>query len=418
MNLEVEIKSLLQKQNNLTFLEILTALDGDPVAIGDALYCMARDKKIKYENDHYFIQLVFAPFRNAKPIGNFSYSSIAEADQLPQFYMNTQLDNIVQRMQGQAGTCAGQSGAASRDLEYVMLTGELPTEADKRLVERDVDKGTHGSWYDILYPQSFSAAWLYYQARKEAGQPDDDGGGAYIWAICKVLKEQGCCLESQWRTPKDGRTNWKTPWPGYDSYVNEKATTTAPKHTIDGYSAIITKNDLKLALIKHGYALIGIRVYDAIYNHMEDGEFIQAGEAIGGHAVLAVGYDQTFVYVVNSWENCPKIWKMTWTYYQDNIGEAFVILDDKETKIAKELYSKINFTSTYPAEIKLGDKSLGITPTSVMLNTGISHTFTATFDGRTQTQTVVVGDVVDVHFTFRRYRALEMLDALIRLFKR
>ena len=372
MDPQTAVLNALQKLNNQTLEELFVNTGIDSRSLTAALETMIQQNKVEYEDCHYRLRLVFAPFRKGRKVGDLKYSAVLGTAEFPPAYLNKYTNHIVRRFQGNAGTCVGQSTAASRDLEYVMLTGEIPTAADKATVTRNIGKTYGQCWYDILYPTSFSAAWVYYKAREEAHQPDDDGGGAYVWAACKVLKEQGCCLESQWRTPKDGRTDWKTPVPGSDNFTNLTAGEFAPQHKIDGYSTIDTPNEMKAALYKHGYALIGIQVFDDIYDNMNAAEFTANGQSVGGHALVAVGYDEDYLYVINSWEDCPQIWKMKWAYYVANVGESYVILDDVETRIAARNYVKVPITSSYPAEITILQEKIGTTPTSALLNGGTS----------------------------------------------
>jgi C1A family cysteine protease len=143
-----------------------------------------------------------------------------------------------------------------------------------------------------------SRLFIYYNERVKLGTVDVDSG-AMIRDGIKSVSKQGVCTETSW--PYDiAKFTDQPPQACYDEALGNRATS---------YQRITpTLSQLK-GCLAHGYPIIfGFRVYESF----ESAEVAQTGvapmpqadeQALGGHAVLAVGYDDAggrFL-VRNSW---------------------------------------------------------------------------------------------------------------------
>ena len=146
-----------------------------------------------------------------------------------------------------------------------------------------------------------SRLWLYWEERSMEGTVDEDAG-AIIRDGMKILQQLGCAPEADW--PYDIQKFTQTP--------PEKATMDASEFKISEYHRVTNLTTLKTALAEGYPVVIGIKVYQSF----ESGEVAKSGivplpkrweQFLGGHAVLAVGYDDAmlkgkgFVICRNSW---------------------------------------------------------------------------------------------------------------------
>jgi len=142
-----------------------------------------------------------------------------------------------------------------------------------------------------------SRLFVYYNERVLEDTVDDDAG-AMIRDGIKTLASQGVCIESLW--PYQITQFTKKPPPG--------AFTEALLHKIISYHKLNGLCDMQYALAE-GYPFVfGFSVYDSF----ESRQVAETGivpmpkrneSFLGGHAVLAVGYDQKkkWFTVRNSW---------------------------------------------------------------------------------------------------------------------
>lgn len=142
-----------------------------------------------------------------------------------------------------------------------------------------------------------SRLFIYYNERVIEGSTDYDAG-AMIRDGIKTLHKDGVCRETIW--PYDIKQYTKKP--SVESYKEAK------KHCIESYHRIMTHQDMLTCLTEGFPFVFGFTVYESF----ESDEVKKTGivqmpdkdeRAIGGHAVCAVGFNQSLkrFIVRNSW---------------------------------------------------------------------------------------------------------------------
>jgi C1A family cysteine protease len=144
-----------------------------------------------------------------------------------------------------------------------------------------------------------SRLFLYYNERVIEGTVDQDSG-AFLRDGIKSLAKQGVCTEPE--------------WPYKISRFTKKPTRacyrTAKKHRILSYHRITTVDEMRGCLAEGFPFVFGFTVYDAFESAAvaKSGVLNMPGpkeKVLGGHAVMAVGYDdgaRRFV-IRNSWDS-------------------------------------------------------------------------------------------------------------------
>ena len=172
--------------------------------------------------------------------------------------------------QGDLGSCTAQ--ALAGNLEFL-------------------DKKTDGLYVDV------SRLFIYYNERAIEDTTDYDSGASLRDGI-KALKKDGVCREEAW------------PYiiSKFDTRPPAKCYKEAKKHTIESYHRLSNIHEM-LACLAEGYPFVfGF----AVYKSFESQKTKRTGIAdmpkkdevmIGGHAVMAAGYDQSAkrFLVRNSW---------------------------------------------------------------------------------------------------------------------
>jgi len=177
--------------------------------------------------------------------------------------------------QGQLGSCTGNAIAAA--LEFDMMKEQLPK---------------------IVTP---SRLFIYYNERAKEGTISEDSG-AQIRDGIKSVNQLGACLETTWpyTDANPGPFQQRPPKPCYDEALKYKALT---------YHRVARSLGQMRGCLASGYPFVfGFSVYDSFESETvaRTGVVPMPGAAetlLGGHAVLAVGYDdasQRFT-VRNSW---------------------------------------------------------------------------------------------------------------------
>ncbi|MBF0489150.1 MAG: C1 family peptidase [Candidatus Omnitrophica bacterium] len=172
--------------------------------------------------------------------------------------------------QGQLGSCT--ANALAGNLEFL-------------------DKKNDGIYTDV------SRLFIYFNERVLDGHEDSDSGASLRNGV-KTLVKIGVCLEKS--------------WPYQISKFSDKPTTVcyneAKKHRIVSYHRILSINEMFDCLSQGFPFVFGFTVYESFESPLMaktgKAQMPNKGErALGGHAVLAVGYnqkDKRFL-VRNSW---------------------------------------------------------------------------------------------------------------------
>jgi C1A family cysteine protease len=151
---------------------------------------------------------------------------------------------------------------------------------------------------DGVPPLDLSRLFIYYNERVIEGTVKEDSG-AFLRDGIKSLAKQGVCPEREWSYRiSDFRKK-----PTASCYKDAK------KHQITSYYRISTLNEMWTCLADRFPFVFGFTVYDAFESSAvaKSGVLNMPGpneRVIGGHAVMAVGYDNTqerFI-IRNSWD--------------------------------------------------------------------------------------------------------------------
>jgi C1A family cysteine protease len=183
--------------------------------------------------------------------------------------------------QGQEGSCT--ANALSGCLGYLELQG-------------DSTLGFTNSPFEPL-----SRQFIYYNERKIEGDIDSDSG-AQLRDGCQVLNQLGACIESVWPYLAD---NLFTE-PSTGAYIE------AAGHKISQYSRVESLAELKASLAAKTPVALGFTVYESFETIGADGVMPMPADSesvMGGHAVVACGYDD-----VNKWVICRNSWGTSWGY--------------------------------------------------------------------------------------------------------
>jgi C1A family cysteine protease len=198
--------------------------------------------------------------------------------------------------QGQLGSCTANALAGS--LEFLEMKDKVPF-------------------------QDFSRLFIYYNERALEHTINSDSG-AMIRDGIKTLAKQGVCAEKS--------------WPYVESKFKAKPLSACYKealnHQIASYHRMLTLDEMRSCLAEGFPFVFGFTVYESF----ESQQVAKSGvvsmpkpkeRALGGHAVMAVGYDdanQTFI-VRNSWgEDWGKkgYFTMPYKYLSDrNLADDF-----------------------------------------------------------------------------------------------
>ncbi|NQT22706.1 MAG: C1 family peptidase [Candidatus Omnitrophica bacterium] len=170
------------------------------------------------------------------------------------------------RDQGTEGTCVGFATATGMK-EYQEITDY------KKLIR-------------------LSPRFIYNECKKIDGMPEVEG--TTIRIAMKALKTKGVCQEKFW--PYRPRQTDK---------AKRGALTNAKKFRVVSYARILNLNELRLSLYSKGPCVIGVEVFEG-FMKTETGVVPlprKSEEALGGHAICAVGYDdqKKLIKFKNSW---------------------------------------------------------------------------------------------------------------------
>jgi len=214
------------------------------------------------------------PDHRDKGLAHFTLKAPTLAQMSNAAYMGPVID------QGQQGSCTAHAGCADREYLHWKQIAALG---------QPVTPGIAGL---------FSPAFLYYMERSLDGTLDQGDCGSTGRTSCQALRGYGCALRSD--------------MPYTDSDCSTAPTTQqlqdATQWPTGQYHFAANVDDMK-SIIATGYNFrIGFQVYASFENIGADGLWtpnIASEEVLGGHEVLAYGYDDTVnggsFLVRNSW---------------------------------------------------------------------------------------------------------------------
>ena len=182
--------------------------------------------------------------------------------------------------QGNLGSCTGNAGAGM--LEYLEL--------------QSLKKGSTDDTFDKSF-ESVSRLYIYYNERRLNGDTKEDSGASIKDCVSACLY-YGSCKETSW--PYDIAQAYTKP--------SDAAYAEGMQHKISKYYRFADLDHVKHSLAAGFPVIMGITVYGSF----ESDKVAKTGkvpmpkpneEYLGGHAVLAVGYDdkKKVLIVRNSW---------------------------------------------------------------------------------------------------------------------
>ena len=337
---------------------------------------------------------------------------------IPRQWRNPYLSSLPDRIdQGERGTCVGFSAAIGATLIYYQITRDLPSPAEVAAEKRNVE-------YDLGCPNNkpflcdeFNVRWkspqyIYTMSRIVGNVTDPEG--SYVSDAAKSLNTYGSVFETDCKTAKTPYcvTSW------YPTLKDESTDDAKARimllgngHLTEGYAQVTSFDDLCEAVYTHGFALIPINIYSNYTNNGYAGNYPDPnGDVVGSHAQCIVGYDldaRTLEF--------RQSWGTAWTneggisekYFTEGAGAAFVILDEHETVIAHQLYTRVSLVPNVPCTYKVDDGKITATDNVVVLEHGVQHTIVATpvnpaavVQSSLSVTTTPVADAISISFEF------------------
>lgn len=178
---------------------------------------------------------------------------------------------------------------------------------------------------ELSIPLDFSEQFLYGEAKKIDGRPNEDG--TYLRAILKVLSNTGVC-EEQYQ-PYEGIYPPKNlPASGFVE--------NAAKYKIKSYALVSPdKLSIQTAISQVGPLLAGIMVDDN-FETVDSSGIVPMPEkqTDQGHAIVLIGYNKLGIIVKNSW-----------SYLWGDKGYCYIPWDVWEAISTGEVWSIVDITS-------------------------------------------------------------------------
>jgi C1A family cysteine protease len=182
--------------------------------------------------------------------------------------------------------------------------------------------------------RDLSRLFIYYNERVLEGTPVSQDSGAELRSGAKVISNQGVPIEMTWPY----NINKFAVKPSVQAYTD------ALPYKIVNYYSLTTLNDMKTCLASGRCFVLGFNVYDYFQSQQMASTGIlnmpkSSESLLGGHAVLAVGYNETqkrFL-VKNSWgkgwglpnPNLDGYFTMPYAYMTDpNLASDFWTTSD------------------------------------------------------------------------------------------
>jgi len=176
--------------------------------------------------------------------------------------------------QGQTPYCAGASGAGIANAYF--------------------------NQYGLMPAQGFSMTFLYWLAKTYDGIPDRPG--TYIRTILKMMQKYGCAPEIL------------APYSTSRININQQALREAEDYKIESYARLGNSYDIKLALNRGMYVIIGTLVTRGNWSRQHGYISHPIGELYGGHATFFWGYDDKIEAHHKGYYLGQNSWSEEWGY--------------------------------------------------------------------------------------------------------
>lgn len=233
------------------------------------------------------------------------YSKIVRAQVLPLTYSLEQYCGEIKN-QGSAGLCHSFAGSSVKDIQENIETG---------------------------FKYNLSPLYLAKKVKSIDSFPDTEGSD--LLSVCKALQSEGTIKEMYYPYNQYKAGSLEFPECKY---------TKIPKYKIKNYARCDTVDSIKQAIYNNKPVLLGIECTNNIYDlDNNSSKFIKmpTGYAIGGHAIVVIGYDDNLVHtyedgrsfkgffrIQNSWGTNWGDNGFAWLPYEYLNFKAYIIADN------------------------------------------------------------------------------------------
>jgi len=312
--------------------------------------------------------------------------------------------------QGGRGSCVGHAAAIWKMLVYWSVTGDIPTvEFIKAnggtIIDQDIGCTAGHFRYIQQFRTCFSPQWIYDRSRKlgnvtyPAGSTCNLAGkciaeeGAVKWDEC-LTAITGECAPELWPMITSYEATYATMLPLANKHMNKYAVT----NDFDAVMDAIEK--------RPEHCVMGpINLGPDYMNPDSDGTWKNFyTDAIGSHALpwCLVDRENRKIGCRQSWDgDVPFKWNWIGEeYFRDQAGPFLIALTQEEALIVDEIYVKISITSTpNGADCSLDGVKVGVTPCSVNIVKGTTHTIVVSATGYNPQTITTKGDSTSIDVT-------------------
>ena len=268
--------------------------------------------------------------------------------------------------QGDRGTCVGFPTTIGLTLLYFQITGDVPSAAELAAIKHNVEEQLRIANAKPLVRDDFGKRWkspqfIYDRSREVGGVTEPSG--SYLSAAVQAIKSFGSVFENECWTSKSPACVSKF-FPMKPGETGEQAKQRildlGDQHKTTGYATVTDFDAFCAAIYTQwknktggGFGLVPINIYENYTQNGSTGMYPRAKWRGCGFActvccrvqygcwnfriptVLGIGLER------RRWNN------------KEILGFrlpvlAFVVLDDTETAIGQELYSRVTITSNVP----------------------------------------------------------------------
>lgn len=378
----VKLFAFLKKHEDADLKTIISETGIDPKVAGEILEDYLKKGMLILTNDgKYRIKFVLNPPLKEEPKTTqyWDYTKIQERlqeggvkpvtyDDVPRKWRNPHLRYLPTQIdQGDRGTCVGFSTAIGLTLLYFQITGDLPTDEELKAIQRNIEEQLGCTNAKPMVRDNFGKRWkspqfIYDRSREVGGITAPSG--SYLSAAVKAIRDYGSVFETEcWTSKSPYCVGFFFPAkPGETSEETKKRIMdSGAKHKTNGYATITDFEAFCAAIYTQwknktggGFGLVPINIYENYTSNGCEGNYPEPnGEVVGSHAQCVVGYDMDAGTI-----EFRQSWGKNWTddggiskhYWEAAAGAAFVILDDTETRVGQELYSRVTISANVPLD--------------------------------------------------------------------